>query len=205
MRYLKKLGIALLAAAALTSLASSASATTLTSPPGTTLGAGTKLTASLEGSLLTEGLINLTCPTSHMEGEVEGAGGASETVRVPLTALAFGGCDPLTVHILDPGTLEIHTRTGSADGDGLVTWSGAEITTLHHGKFIGTVHCLYSSEATQVGTLTGSSGESKTAAFDIEAFELPLTGTEPPGFCGSGALRLSGSYKFETPDYLDVD
>lgn len=183
----------------------SASATTLTSPAGTTVGVGAKIKLSAETAIQQEGEgPKITCENSTIEGQVGQAGGASETVRIPVSTLFFSSCSAgITVTVLKPGSLEIHTDTASANGNGTVTWSGAELTILTHNALIGTIHCIYQTEGTRFGTLTGSKNrEGKTATLNLETAELPAIETSP--FCGESAV-WTGSYIFETPDYLDVD
>lgn len=209
MKYLKTLGLAVLAAAALTTFAVSASATTLTSPAGTTLGVGAKVKFAAESSLQTHGEnFNITCGGFSFEGQLTQAGGAEETVRFPIQSLNVGFCGGgHTLAVLKTGSIEIHTDSESADGNGTVTWSGGEIFAGLHRTILGfpiTVNCVYYSENTLLGTLTGSKNrEGKTATLDYTGAVLPMR-EGAPAFCGE-SFTWTGSSTVESPDYLDVD
>lgn len=202
MNYPKILGLAVLAMASIAAFAGSASATTLTSPAGTTVPGGTKFKAS-SGGILTEGELSITCNNSVLEGLLENPGSEMSTVRIGLTEWTLTECGNHTLTVVKRGDLEIHTDTASADGNGTVTSTGAEITTLTHNVFLGTMHCIGFTENTHFGTLTGSKNrEGKTAELNLEVTEVPAKETH--ALCEE-TLTLTGIYKFNTPDYLDVD
>lgn len=208
MKYLKTLGLAILAMTAFSAFAMSASATTLTSPAGTTLGAGTKIKASAESMLQTDGNVEISCEGFSFEGETENAGGASETVRIPITTLFFGVCGGgHTLSVFKRGSLEIHTDAESADGNGVVTWSGGEIFAGLHRTILGfpiTLQCTFYSENTTLGTITGSKNSAgKTATLDFTGAVLPMKEGSSPA-CGE-SFTWTGSSAFGTPDYLDID
>lgn len=214
MRTLNILGLAVLATAAMAVCTGSASATTLTSPAGTTLKAGTELKASAaEPFQLHTVLGTRTCDNSKWAGKVTSEGGASLTAEVELTSLTLDLCTSnFTFMVLKPGRLVIHTDSASADGNGIVTWSNASFTTVAH-TIVGDYHCKYHLE-TAVGTLTGSKNlGGKTATLTLQSVEL-VPDEEYPWwyYCTeeheneeiTGPV-LTGSYTIETPDYLDVD
>jgi hypothetical protein len=218
MRTLNILGLAVLAVVVWTIGTGSASATTLTSPAGTTLPLGTELKASNEGAFQVHTPIETrTCDNSKWSGKVTQQGGASETVVVELSSLAIDQCtSPFTFFVVKPGRFEIHTDTSSADGNGIVTWNNATFTTLQH-TIVGTFHCLYHSSTAPAGTLTGSKnlkGGTATLTFEYELVpdkEYPWWEYCTEGFenekgewIEKGPL-VTGSYTIETPDYLDVD
>jgi hypothetical protein len=215
MRTLKMLGPAMLTALALAVCAGSASATTLTSPAGTTLPVGSEIKASNEAAIQVHTKIaKRTCQTSQFTGEVTQKGGASETAAAQLTSLALLECD-FTFVVVKPGRLEFHTDAASADGNGIVTWSGGSITTLAH-TIVGTVHCLYHTEHTPFGTLTGSKNlGGAPATLKLESLRLipdktdgllcnETEETEEGETVEVGPL-LTGSYRFEKPFPLEVD
>jgi hypothetical protein len=205
MKYPKAFGLIILAAVALAAFAGSASATTLTSPAGKTLGVGAKVKATLDSEIKIEGAPTARCHQSHLEGEIENPGGASSTVRVSISAFTMQECESDTYTVLKPGTLEIHTETGSANGNGIVTWDGAEITMLAHRIVFGTpvtTHCIYYTDNTPFGTLTGSKSSKVGTATLIANAELLAKETD--GFCG-GSIEWESSHRIGTPDYLDVD
>jgi hypothetical protein len=102
------------------------------------------------------------------------------------------------VTVLQKGILEVHTRNASADNNGLFTSSGTEVTV----EFFGT-HCIFKTQNTTVGTLTGSSTTGRTATLDIQA-TIPRTGGRSGAFCGATAA-LTGSVTVTKPDWLDID
>jgi len=175
----------------------SASATPLTSPPGIYREDGSTLDASNEGNIVLDGTVNLSCTKSTVEVEASGTE-APEGVSGPVTEMTFEGCGKNTVVALKPGTLAID-MTGS--GNGSMTSSGAEITALTH-NILGTVHCIYYTENTELGTFTDSRNTGSTATWKIDSVPLPRKETDFG--CGSTS-ELTGSYAFTSPDYLAVD
>lgn len=214
MKYRKALGLAVLAAALLV-VAGSASATTLTSPAGTALGLGAEIKASVEKPFQVHTPIETrTCHNSQWTGKVTQAGGASETVRIELTSLAFNLCTSgYTFVVLKPGNLEIHTDTASADGNGVVTWGNGSFTTVTH-TIVGDYHCKYHINTVTLGTLTGSKNlAGSTATLNVGSVQLIPDEPYPWwSYCSEevegkevGPVLTGGSYTLSTPDYLDVD
>jgi len=200
MRYFKVFGLVALAAAAVTAFAGSgtASATELTCSSGTMCSAATALHAESEGTVTFHPPIgDVNCTGSTFAGTTSNTGGPTETVSANLTTLTLTGCNA-TVHVFTAGTLEIHTRNMNADNNGTVTSNNFTFTI----EFAG-FHCLYKTVNTDIGTLTGSATTSATATLDIEAI-VPREGGRSGAFCGSTA-PWTGSYKFTSPDYLNVD
>ncbi|MGN6217221.1 MAG: hypothetical protein ACTHN7_09745 [Solirubrobacterales bacterium] len=156
MKYLKILGLAAIAAAALMAFAGSASATVLTSPTGTALPAGTTLESHLKAGskAVLKGVFgNVECEESALSGTTSNAGGATETVKGAVATLTFAKCN-CEVVVLKKGELEIHAIAGTENGT--VTASGQEVTT--NCSFFGVnYHCIWSTSATDLGTLTGGS------------------------------------------------
>src|SRR6187431_3678616 len=131
MRYLKMLGLAAVAAMALTAFfgAGSASATVLCKTTLTTgcAGAwdhpsGTEVHAVLdagEHATLIGFWANVTCRTSTVRGETTSTGSSSTTVTGHIDELTFGECDcggtPGTAHVttIANGTVEVHSISGS--------------------------------------------------------------------------------------------
>jgi len=204
MKYLKMLGLAVVAAAALMAFvgASSASATTLTctNPPGTkvTCPAGTTIHATAESSLtLKAGFANITCTESTVHGLTSNTGSATETVKGNIEALTFGACNA-TVNVIKKGSLEIHTQNATANNNGTLTGTGSEVTVSTLG-----VSCVYGTPtATDLGTLTGSTSRGgSTATMDISAELTKISG----GFACANPAHWEGSYTVTSPDWLDVD
>ncbi|HEX5525562.1 MAG TPA: hypothetical protein VFX44_00015 [Solirubrobacterales bacterium] len=215
MKYLKILGLAAIAAAALMAFAGSASATTLTctEPAGTkvTCPKGTLIESSSEGHAVldNEALGNVEC-NSKVAGKTSNAGSSTETVSGNIETLTFENCTSAVVVVLAKGTLEIHTEyTKEADGhetqktastnNGTLTSTGAEVTVEKFG-----FHCIFKTNGTDLGTVTGSSNKGgATATLDISA-RIPRTGGRSGIFCGESS-PWTGSYIVNKPDWMDVD
>ena len=198
MNKLKPFALAAVAFAAFASFAAAtASATELNSISGT-YGTGTTIAASAEGTTVLHPPIgDIECEESKVEGKTTNAGGSSETVKGNIETLTFSKCNA-TVTVLKKGTLEVHTRTSEEDLNGTLTSSGAEVTVV----FVG-FHCIFSTNSTDLGTVTGSGNTGGNATLDIEA-TIPRTGGSSGIFCGSEA-EWTGSYKVSSPSHLDVD
>lgn len=170
-----------------------ASAATFTSPAGSAYEG--KFHATSQGHVTVHSAVGKVECASTLGGEAKVAGGG-EPIGVPLSSLSFSGCtNGWTATVNSPGKLEIHSITGS--NNGTVTWSGATVTFSLSG-----INCLYKAEATDIGTLTASNTTEGTATIDISAF---LTRHGGSFFCGGSIAEFTGSYKVQTPDYLDVD
>jgi hypothetical protein len=199
MKYIKMLGLAAVAAAALMAFmgAGTASAAKLTSPAGTQLLAGTVIKAEAEGHVTLHPPIgSITCAKSSVEGKTTTAGGGNPTTTVKgeITLLTFTECNA-TVTVLKKGTLEIHSLGG---GNGTLTSSGAEVTVSFSG-----FHCIFSTSNTDLGTVTGSGVTKSNATLDISA-TIPRTGGSSGVFCGSTAA-WTGAYKVTQPNPLVID
>ena len=198
MKYLKILGLAAIAAAALMAFTGTASATTLTGAGGASLGAGTEIKSAAEGTTVLHPPIgDIECKESTVAGKTSNAGGSSETVSGNIESLTFSNCNA-TVTVLAKGSLEIHTKTASADNNGVLTGSGNEVTV----EFVG-FHCIFKTSGTTLGTVTGSATTGGSATLDIEA-TIPRTGGRSGAFCGSTA-QWTGSYSVSSPSTLNID
>jgi hypothetical protein len=213
MKYVKMLGLAAVAAAALMAFvgASSASATVLckTVPAanvcgaGWTYGAGTEIHAVNEGNLvLTTGseFTEITCKKGTVLGKTSNAGSATETVNGSIEAknLTWEECSTpngkCTVATVKGGTLEVHSTATS--GNGTLTSNGAEITSSCASIF-GTIHCLYVTENEDLGTVTGGN----PATMDIES--TPINQLATSGLCPS-APKWDAKYEVTSPKPLYV-
>jgi len=205
MKYAKMLGLLAVAAAALMAFAGSASATTLTitNPPGTKVvaPAHTPIVAHAVGETILDGTVNIKCKKSLVEGETENEGSSSTTVKGPLSKLTFEECGANTVTVVNKGSLEIHTDSATADGNGTLTSTGAEVTVLTH-NILGTVHCIYITNETDVGTLDGSTKTGGTATLTVDSVPIPRASTDFG--CGSTS-EWTAHYTITSPDWLDVD
>jgi hypothetical protein len=174
--------------------AGTASATTLTSPAGTQYSGTIKLELAENEAVFKSTFIGeIKCKESVVEGEVSSQG-AAITARISLSTFDFSNCNaPFTA--LKPGVFEVHTDSTSADGNGILTSSGTEITFEIAG-----FHCIISTSNTELGTVTGGA----QAELAIPGVALPRTGGRSGAFCGK-SLALTARYKIVTPSTLLVD
>jgi hypothetical protein len=178
MKYLKMLGLAAIAAMAFMAFigAGTASATALCE---TTPATGTD--CPLEWKVLNEAKLDFsneetvvltgpfgetidTCAISTVEGEVTETGGTEKTVKGKITKLVWEGCTrPTTTIAL--GELEVHHELGTDNGT--VTSTGTTVR-IENVPLFGT--CNYATNATDIGTLTGTTSRGgKDPTFDIAA------------------------------------
>lgn len=188
MKYVKMLGLLAVAVAAMAAFAASASATTLTSPTGTvytsTIKAESEGTTSLDGAFVT-----VTCSKSAVEGKVE-QHGSGVTVKGNISVLTFTECNfPTTV--LKTGSLEAHAVEAGTEKNGTLTSTGAEISIE---TSVGT--CVFTTNATDVGTLTGTNVTGSNPTLDIASAKIPRTAGN--FLCGSSGT-WTGSYKVTAP------
>ncbi|HXR61801.1 MAG TPA: hypothetical protein VN732_10785, partial [Solirubrobacterales bacterium] len=171
MKHVKLLGLMLLAMASLMAFAASASATTYTSPTGTTYTGTMKAestNSSLDGAFTT-----VSCKKSVVEGKIE-QHGTGVTAKGNFSTLDFTECNfPVTV--LKAGSTETHPIRPDVvphktclsglpplgDGDtcqATVTSTGAEVTIA---TSVGS--CIFTTSATSVGTETTTAKTGGTA------------------------------------------
>ncbi|HEX5526692.1 MAG TPA: hypothetical protein VFX44_05780 [Solirubrobacterales bacterium] len=195
MKYLKLMGLAAIAAAALMAFAGTASATTLTGAGGATLGSGTKIVSENEGTVTLDPPFGaIECKESSVSGKTSNAGGTGVNVEGKIEALSWSSCNA-TVTVLNKGELSIE---GTGSNNGLLRGTNNEVTV----EFVGT-HCIFKTNNTALGTVTGSSTTGKTATLDISA-TIPRTGGRSGVFCGSSAA-WTGAYVITEPDTLNID
>jgi len=197
MKYIKMLGLAAVAAAALMAFvgAGTASATTLvgsggTVPTGTTINA--QLKAGTE-AILEAGFGTINCDASTVDGKTGNQSGTLITGNVDV--LTFTECTGDTVSVLKKGSLSIHHIAGTTNGT--VTSSGAEVTVINHDT--GGTHCIYRTENTVIGTLTGNTKGNATLHADATLIRVPTS-----AFCASEAT-WKATYEVTTPSPLWVE
>jgi hypothetical protein len=195
MKNQKILSLLMMAIAGLLVFAGSASATTLTSPSGTFVGDGTVLKFQSEGATSLDGTIKITCQKSIVEGEVGTEGVTRKSKNKKIT---FEECGSNTVTVIEPGTVILHY---SLFRGAKLTSHGKRVTALTH-NILGTVHCIYVTSSTEIGTLTGSSETGAAATLDIGSAGIPQESTDFG--CKDDAV-WTGNYKVTTPSFLDVD
>jgi hypothetical protein len=204
MKYVKMLGLAAVAAAALMAFvgAGTASATVLcTSPPdasgncpaGAAYAAETTIHATLEPGTSAElraGFATITCTESTVHGKTANAGGAAETVRGPIETLSFNSCNA-TVNVTTGGELEIHPIGHT--GNGTLTSKGA----VAHVSTLGTT-CTYGTQnaVKDIGTLTGGAEPTLHANVNLEK----IAG----GFLCANPASWTASYIVTSPHALYV-
>jgi len=174
MKYVKTIGLAALAVAAIMAIAGTgtASATVFchatSSPCAEKWKAGTEPrfivkpgTAGIWGD--TSGAVAAKCPEGELRATITNAGSATETVKlsVPASGLTWQnveGC--IKTETLEGGTLEVHSISGTDNGT--VTASGFKISISILGA-----NCVYGfGVGANLGTLTGNG--SGTAVLDIK-------------------------------------
>lgn len=201
MKYIKMLGLAAVAATALTAIlgAGSASATTLTKEGGAIMGANSTIHANLESGTVAKlifGFETVECNEATIGAITANETGAEITANMTTKTLFFNKCD-----------CEVKTLAGNfllikslGNNNGTLTSSGAEITVNCTSAF-GLVHCIISTASTDIGTLTGSANTKATATMDIASANIGLLKTNP--ICGETA-KWEGKYLVGTPDTLNV-
>ena len=202
MKYLKMLGLAAIAAAALTALVGvgSASAVTLCEENVTTgclthVNLGKTITFTAESSVKLAGPFGITldtCTESEVSGKTTSTGDDTTNgfVTGNVETLTFGKCTRSTT-VGAGGTLSI--AGNGTGGNGSVTSSGATVTIHELPNIVGNPStCAYTTEKTALGTLTASA---TAATFDIAATITSETANCPTG-------TWSGSYVSTGPTII---
>jgi hypothetical protein len=193
MKYIKLLGLAAVAAAALMAFVGAGTASaqgTITCSEGVACPNGTTIEATSTHVTLHPPFGEITCTHSRVHGFTTSATTGN------VGTLTFGNaerkCGIWTIHVLKTGTL--HTETG-----GILKGAGQEVTVEGSG-----VHCTFGTGAgTKLGTVTPSSGGTK-AVLDIEA-KIPVVGGRSGIFCGTTA-QWTGKYTvLEPTPFFKVD
>lgn len=202
MKYVKMLGLAALAALALSALlgSGSASATVLCKtyvtpcPAGWDYPAGTEIHASSKAGTSvvlrdTSGNELNTCTSSTIKGKTTNTGSATETVVGNIESLTLTGCKNTTT-VLALGSFEIHYVGPKTKG--VLTSSKAKVTDVIFG-----VSCAYGTgSGTQIGVL--ESDETTEAELSVEAV---LT-KEEGGFLCPGSAVWVAKYAITAPKPL---
>lgn len=192
MKYLKMLGLAAVAAMALTALvgAGTASATALYSG-ATKQGVNAELKSKLttgNSALLkdTGGSTNDTCTGSEVAGKITNAGGAGVAVVGKIESLTFTGCSHKTV-VIAKGELELKWTSGL---NGTVVSKGAEVTV--ESTVFGISCTAKTGTGTTIGTFTGVTSGDAT---------MDINGVIPMGaLCGDSTW--TGNYTVSAPTPL---
>lgn len=210
MKYLKLMGLAAIAAAALMALAGTASATIITSPSGTQYSGTLKTELNGGEAILKSSFIGeVKCKKSTVEGKIE-TQGAEVTASGRISTLDFTECNGVVTPISTEevggvkyyGSLEAHTeykegKVQAANNNGTLTSKNTEVTVELAG-----LHCIFRTSATgtELGLVTGGT----PATFKAESAAIPRTGGRSGAFCGSSAF-WNANYKVVTPGSLFID
>ncbi len=202
MRYLKILGLAAVAAAALTAFVgagtASAKSTELFINTTTTLTGGTTIHATLEPgttALLqsTSAALTDTCTESTVHGKTTETTVTNGEITGHIETLSFSNC-AFTTHVDIPGTLQI---TNEGSDNGTLTGSNSTVTIT-----VGGAVCLYGTGAgTHLGTLTGAKSATAHATIDINAV---INEQEPKKVLCPDTTTWKASYVVTTPTGLNV-
>jgi hypothetical protein len=203
MKYVKMLGLAAVAAAALMAFAASASATTL-EIGGVTQNKAVKIVATLSSgtsAILKDefGTTTDTCTTSNVEGETSETKDANETITPKVftggtmvggtvSKLTFENCTHET-KVDANGKLWVDWTSGT-NGD--VYSSGAEVTVF--STFFGAIANCKTGASTKIGTLAGvKTGKAK----------MTISAKVPCGILGTATW--TGEYTVTSPEGLGVE
>lgn len=185
----KTVGLLVMAAMSLLAFASSASATKITSPTGTT--------STANGKVVSEGHIALDNPIAEIqcagsaESKIESHGGAGVPATGKLSSLSFSSCtNSWHVTAVTGGTSSINHTSGY---NGSISTNGATIEATRFG-----ITCRYATTNTALGTVT--SGGPATVHI---AAAIPFHSGS--GLCGAGATALTGSLKGSTSTGFFID
>lgn len=195
MKLMKMFGLLVAAAAALMAFAGTASATVVTSPAGTAYTSTLKSEGEGKPSLHGENGVTIAC-NSTVEGKVE-SHGTTATAEGNISKLSWSNCEGGTATTVATGKLIAHA-TGSSNAT--LTSTGSKVK-AEVSSIFGTITCVYETNATDIGTLTGSTTTGGNATLDISA-SIPRV--EGSSLCGS-AGTWTGSYKVTSPATLIVD
>jgi hypothetical protein len=188
MKHLKILGLAAMAALAVTAFlgVGAASATKLykfTTPSANDpLGVGTVIKASMKAGTSaifkdTNGATVETCTSMEGEGKIEVDAG---TPRGKAAVFTFGGCSH-TLDTIKVGELWIEHIAGTTNG---AVWSAGTEATLQSTIF--GISCIAKTgTGVKMGTLTGATSSTGQAVIDMNA-------VIPMGICGDGILTGTG-------------
>lgn len=199
MKYLKMLGLAAVAAAALMAFvgAGTASATVICktqmtegcAASGWAYPAGTEGTASLAAGTTavletTAGETLITCTESVVKSTLANAGSATTTVESGVSSITFGSCSQ-TVDTLKGGSAVLHWIAGTDNGT--LTTFGTRVTVQVFG-----VSCVYGpSEGQDVGNTIGGNPGSMTLSAVFNRVE--------GGFLCPADARFTGKYVATSP------
>lgn len=201
MRYTKILALLTVAAAALMAFAGSAFAGTITYNSGGAqiiMDEGSSFHVKLLASSTLDGTINISCANGTGIADVTDEGGSilgwTFTPDVELTNVTNSECGNHTVSVLDGGSWSFESLGGN---QATVRSSGTELTVLTHSIFLGTRHCIYVTNNTHIGTVSGT-----PAKLTIDSAPIPQAATD--SLCGNDA-EWTATYEFSSPAGITID
>lgn len=177
--------------------AGSASATELTCN-GSLCPVGTVIEGHSEGHVVLDAPIGKIECSVTSEGNVASPGSATTTPTGKTGFTSYSCTGGAVVTVLNPGTGETHTAGASNNGNGTITSTGSEVTVETFG-----LHCIFRTNNTDVGVITGSNNTGGLATFDLSA-TIPRVGGRSGAFCGSSA-PYTGSSVITSPTNLAID
>jgi hypothetical protein len=210
MKYLKMLGLAAIAALALTAMAGAGTAsaatvlcTTNANPCPVDYGKGTKISAQLKSgteAILTAGFGSVRAKTSTLSGEITSTQNAAGTPEGVVTALTFGtvtgpfgeSCSTKALNL--PWKAEVHTTEAVSNGNGTLTVFNPKVT-VNCGF---TVKCNFSTEKA-VLHIDGGNPAFATA----NKVSLAIQESDEGGSC-PGAATWTATYEITAPKPLFV-
>lgn len=202
MKYLKILGLAAVAAMALTAFlgAGTASASKViqtTSGSTDTLGVGTVIEATLEpetSAFLEDafGFTAVTCTGSTVKGTLERVTPTGQP-RGSISTLDFTNCGH-TVDVEANGELEVRNIAGTTNGT--VFSAGAKVKVFN--TLLNQNCTANTGLGTDIGTLTAAGSPTGHATMDINGL-IPLEG------CSASNARWTGKYTVTSPTGLELE
>lgn len=183
-----------LAAASVLAIAALLGVAGASPPAASAIKAATEIKASLvvgTKSRITTFYGNIECDRSSLIAKAAHKG---EEVKAAVEGLRFEACN-CEVKVLSKGTLEIE-RVGSMDS-AAVKSTGAEVTTLCSTAG-GDVHCIYATDASDLGTLKGGN----PATINVPSVTLPHLMADSR--CEEGA-KWDAEYEVTSPKPLVIE
>jgi hypothetical protein len=192
MKHLKALGLGGVTVIAFLAFTGTALATIVTSPAGTQLGAGAVIKAELVGKAVMHGsFADVTCGKASGEGKMTNAGSSTTTAAGEIFLGTFSECN-FPVKVLNTGTSEVHTEGTSANGNGTLTSSGAEVQVE---TSVG--NCVFTTKGTDLGKVIGG-----TPAKVVMNAIIPRTGGN--FLCGSSG-NFTAELVVTSPGTIFID
>lgn len=189
MKNLKILGFLATVAMGLIALPAIVSATTVTSPTGTSY------TGELKGETVGHAVLELPIAKLECSVAIEGlieSHGSGTTAKGTGTGFTIGPCtNSWHKTTITSGIVEAHWTSGY---NGTITSSGATIVSTRLG-----VTCTFATNSTDIGTVTGGS----PATLHLAA-QIPIH-SGSSALCGTGTLKLSGTGKATSPATVYLD